>query len=447
MRRAGSRSSSPLFRADRRSRDGPATTSCASPRIALALPELREPICAGDPEGGEGGLRAAREAVAGMRPRGLRTGPGGLGGTVPPPGRGGCREGFRLHPAQTESPRARCAKRRCASSRSWACKGCRLRHGTLRGAVLYSRLRRFHGNTPHPGHRARGNTLDTFFPPEVRARLESLGTVVWNDSGRQFSPEIYPRAFRAWMSASRAGARPPGRGGASAARTASASWPTRPVSWRGWSVRNSLTRRAGGERKPHIRGVRRGIRGGLFLHGPGRLAQWPREVQEGRWRTEKLLEGRFSLIRAWALSVSAPWPASWSVVAAFRTRIRVYDPFVPVPLMREAGVEPAPLRDVDRALQGHFPSTRPGRRRRATSSTRTSFGLSPTARYSSILRVGASWTKPPWAAELATGRFQAVLDVFQTEPLPRTRPCRRPAQRDPAPAHAGPTVDRRRLAR
>jgi phosphoglycerate dehydrogenase-like enzyme len=293
---------------------------------------------------------------------------------------------------------------------------------------------------------AAGRVLDTFFPSAVRSRLESLGPVAWNETGRGLTPEELAGrlpgveiCFTGW-DAPRFDAKV----------------------LRGADRLRLLAHTAGsvaGLVSPELyeRGVQVVSGNRVFAESVAesviayslmalrRLPHWTREVQDGRWRTEDyqnegLLDQAVGLVGFGAVArFLVP------LLKPFRARLRAYDPFVPAAAMRGLGVEPAPLREVvsgSRIISLHAPKTAETRHlidAELLKLVPDGAVLVNTAR-GSLVDEGAL------AAQLATGRFQAVLDVFQTEPLPPDSPLRGLPNVILVPHMAGPTVDRRRLA-
>lgn len=128
----------------------------------------------------------------------------------------------------------------------------------------------------------------------------------------------------------------------------------------------------------------------------------------------------------------------------FRVKIRAYDPFVSDQTLADFGVERADLREVvsqSKIVSIHAART-PGTyhliNREMLKSIRDGALLVNTARGNII-------DEEALADELITGRFKAVLDVFDEEPLPASSRLRGLKNALLIPHMAGPTVDRRKF--
>lgn len=176
-----------------------------------------------------------------------------------------------------------------------------------------------------------------------------------------------------------------------------------------------------------------------------RLPHWTREVQEGRWSTidgttEGLLDQSVGLVGFGAVArFLVP------MLKPFRARVRACDPHVDPAVMQECGVEPAGLDEIfasSKIVSLHAARTPETRHLVDARLLRL---LSDGSVFINTAR-GSIVDEAALAAELATGRVTAVLDVFETEPLPADSPLRGLPNAILIPHMAGPTVDRRRSA-
>jgi phosphoglycerate dehydrogenase-like enzyme len=286
----------------------------------------------------------------------------------------------------------------------------------------------------------------TFFPPEVLARLEGLGHVSWNDTGRPFSPaELAARlvgvsiCFTGWETP---------RFDAEMLRGAD---------------RLGLLAHIAGSVSPLVsdelygRGVRVVSGNRVFaesvaesvvayaLLGLRRLTYWTREVQELRWRTETFVNEGLLDQTVGLVGFGAVARFLVPMLAPFRCRVRAFDPHVPDAVMRERGVEPAALDDLlatSKVISLHAAKTPETRHLIDARRLR----LIPDGALFVNTSRGSVVDEAALAAELATGRFTAVLDVFQVEPLPADSPLLGLPNAILVPHMAGPTIDRRRFA-
>jgi phosphoglycerate dehydrogenase-like enzyme len=127
----------------------------------------------------------------------------------------------------------------------------------------------------------------------------------------------------------------------------------------------------------------------------------------------------------------------------FRAKITAYDPYAGDEALASLGVERASLEEVvskSKIISIHAartPETYHMITRELLRSVRDGALLVNTAR-------GSIVDEEALAGELATGRFKAVLDVFEDEPLPASSRLRGLSNAILMPHMAGPTVDRRK---
>jgi len=291
-----------------------------------------------------------------------------------------------------------------------------------------------------------GHVFDTFFPSEVRSRLESLGEVAWNGTGRGFGPEELAERLT----------------GAEICITGWGAPRFDAAVLRGADRLRLLAHTAGsvaGLVSPELydRGIQVVSGNDVFAESVAesvvaysllalrRLPHWTREIQEGRWKTEDFLTEGLLDQTVGLVGFGAVARCLVPLLRPFRARIRAYDPFVPAAAMRDCGAEPAPLREVvsgSRILSLHAPK-RPETRHLIDADI---LRLVPDGAVFVNTARGDLVDETALAAQLSTGRFQAVLDVFQKEPLPPESPLRGLPNVILVPHMAGPTTDRRRLA-
>jgi phosphoglycerate dehydrogenase-like enzyme len=283
----------------------------------------------------------------------------------------------------------------------------------------------------------------TFIPPDTAAKLEALGEVVWNDSDRQWSPEEVRDRL-----------------------------PGVDVCITGWgSCTYDEAVLAGADRLKliaHTGGSVAGIVSEAFFDRGLR-------VISGNWLyAESVAEGTIAYILASLRNIphynSLVHAGGWRDAAAsneglldqtvglvefgmvaknlammfkpFRVRLKVYSRFADAATLREYGAEPAELEEIFttcKIISVHAaltPETRHMIDRRLLRMIPEGAVLINTARGSVI-------DEQALAEELATGRFKAVLDVFEVEPLPQDSKLRGLPNVILIPHMAGPTVDRR----
>lgn len=290
-----------------------------------------------------------------------------------------------------------------------------------------------------------GDVKDTFIPPDVAEKISALGTVVWNNGDRQYgSDELRERL--AGMD----------------------------VCITGWGnacfdeqvLRGAdnlkLVAHTGGSVAPLVseaffnRGLKvvsgnwlyaESVAEGVFAYilcSLRELSFYSGEVQAKRWRTdhsfnEGLLDQNMGLV---GFGMVAKYLVK--MLEPFRVKIKAYDPFVSDEVLALFGVERASLEDVvseSKILSIHAaraPGTYHMITRELLGTVRDGALLVNTARGNLI-------DEQALADELASGRFKAILDVFEEEPLPVDSRLRGLANVILIPHMAGPTVDRRRF--
>lgn len=291
----------------------------------------------------------------------------------------------------------------------------------------------------------KGTIRDSFIPADVAVRLESVGEVIWNDSYEPYGGDELREALR----------------GADVCLT-------------GWdnpcfdehvlegADRLKLVAHTGGSVAPYVSEAffdrRLTIISGNRLYAESvaegvvaymlcalrALPHYNNEVQQNRWRTddapnEGLLDKTVGLI---GFGMVARYLVQ--MLKPFRADIKVYDPYVPDEALSACGVRRASLEDVisgSQVISLHAPRT-PGTYHMITAELlgRVQDG----ALFVNTAR-GSLIGEEALADELEKGRFKAVLDVYETEPLPVGSRLRGLPNVILIPHMAGPTLDRRRL--
>lgn len=176
-----------------------------------------------------------------------------------------------------------------------------------------------------------------------------------------------------------------------------------------------------------------------------RLPHWTQEVQQGRWRGEEFLNEGLLDQSVGLVGFGAVARLLVPMLRPFRCRVRAHDPHVDDQVLREHGVEPCELDEllaVSKIISLHVartPATHHLLDARRLRLIQDGALLINTAR-------GAILDESALATELSSGRFLAVLDVFDTEPLPADSPLRGHDNVILVPHMAGPTIDRRHFA-
>jgi phosphoglycerate dehydrogenase-like enzyme len=173
------------------------------------------------------------------------------------------------------------------------------------------------------------------------------------------------------------------------------------------------------------------------------LVYYDNEVQAGRWHdgkyyNEGILDQSFGLV---GFGTVAKYLVK--MLKPFRAKIRVYDPYISDRAAEEYGIEKATLEEVftnSKIISLHAaktPETYHLIDKRLLKMVPDGALLVNTARGSIIDEEGL-------AEELGTGRFKAILDVYEVEPLPKESKLRGLKNVILIPHMGGPTIDRRK---
>lgn len=290
-----------------------------------------------------------------------------------------------------------------------------------------------------------GDIKDTFIPPDVAEKLESLGTVVWNESWEHWNGEQLKAmlagvdvCITGWSDACFDENVLQGAdslklvahtGGAVATYTSEEFFE------RGLTIVSGNRLYAESVAEGTVAYILSALRDIPYYDG---------EMQAGRWRTEHspnegLLDQSVGLV---GFGMVARFLVE--MLRPFRVHVSAYDPHVGDDVFASLGVERASLEDVvskPKIVSVHAARTSGTNRlitRELLRTVRDGALFVNTARGSII-------DEEALADELAAGRFKAVLDVYEEEPLPAGSRLRGLKNAILIPHMAGPTVDRRRM--
>ena len=290
----------------------------------------------------------------------------------------------------------------------------------------------------------RGETRDSFIPPAVRERIEAQYDAVWNETDRNLSPEELA-------------------GRAAGADAVLAGWGT--AKFTGELLRRLPSLRVlaytGGSVAPlvdeaaYARGVRvlsgndlfaRSVAEGVVAYALAslrRIPQYAAQLQRDGWSrpgwfNEGLLDQRVGLVGFGAVARHTA-----RLLSAFGCELLIAGAdHVSPEEAASRGARKASLEEVFstcKVVSLHWASTPETFHRidgRLLSLLRPNSLLVNTAR-------GAIIDEPVLARMLREGRFRAVLDVYEQEPLPADSPLRGLDNALLIPHMGGPTVDRR----
>ena len=290
-----------------------------------------------------------------------------------------------------------------------------------------------------------GAARDTFMPANIKARLEALGSVSYNNSPGRLSEQMLADSL-----------------------------PGVDICVTGWGCprfsdavldkadRLRLIAHLGGSVANHVgaevfeRGIRVITGNDIFalvvaegtvaymMLGLRRLAVYAERVQRGlwaddSWHNESLINQPVGLVGFGAIARHLV-----PMLRPYNCEISAYDPFVPDELFAQYGVRKAPLLDIAREnkiVSVHASKTEGSRHiicREFLDNMRDGALLVNTAR-GSVIDEGAL------ADVAAAGRIRAVLDVFEVEPLPADSSLRGLENVTLIPHMGGPTTDKREL--
>ncbi len=287
-----------------------------------------------------------------------------------------------------------------------------------------------------------GKTRDAFITPRAAKMLEELGTVIWNESDRVLRDEALKEKLKG-------------------VEVCITGWgcqcfdkdilesadSLRLIAHTGGSVATLVTEDVYKKGIKVISGNRiyaESVAEGTIAYMLASLRDIPyysEMVQQNKWpheeyTTEGLLDQTVGLV---GFGMVAKYLAR--MIQPFRVKLKAYDPFVADEVFKEYGVEKATLEEVlttCKIVSVHAAKTE---------GTYHMIGkdllekipdgtiLVNTAR-------GSIFDEEALAEELQKGRFKAILDVFETEPLPENSKLRGLKNVILIPHMAGPTADR-----
>jgi len=286
---------------------------------------------------------------------------------------------------------------------------------------------------------------ETFIPQEVRRQLERLGNVVWNQSCEQFSEQELKARLKdaevcltgwgcplmdAQILEHASGLKLIAHTGGSVAALVSDA-----VYDKGIKVISG--------NELYAESVAEGVIG-YALASLRELPHFDREMKEGRWKPESasnegLLDQTLGLVGFGMVARSLV-----RMLAPFRVRVKAYSRPEDEPALRAHGVQPASLEEVFttcKIISLHLPRLP---QTHHMIDARLLAMIPPGAILINTAR-GSVIDEAALVRELQTGRFKAVLDVYEEEPLPEDSGLRKLDNAILIPHMAGPTVDRRKF--
>jgi phosphoglycerate dehydrogenase-like enzyme len=284
----------------------------------------------------------------------------------------------------------------------------------------------------------------SFIPQDTAEKLEALGDVVWNDSDRQWTPEeVRDRLAGVDVCVT-------GWGTCTFDETVLAhADKLKLVAHTGGSVAGIVSEAFFEKGIRVISGNRlyaESVAEGTIAYILASLRNIPyynNLVHAGGWRddnspNEGLLDQTVGLVEFGMVAKNLA-----NLLRSFRVKLKVYSKFADEATLREYGAQPASLEEIFTTCKvisihaAQTPETHHMVDRRLLRMIPDGAVLINTARGSII-------DEEAMAEELATGRFKAVLDVFDVEPLPQDSKLRGLSNVILIPHMAGPTVDRRK---
>ena len=291
-----------------------------------------------------------------------------------------------------------------------------------------------------------GRIRDTFITPEGAARFAALGALSWNPSDQQYDDTQLARACAdADVCVTGWGCRTFTEAVIKNAEN------LKIIAHTGGSVATLITKQLYDKgikvisgNKVYAESVAEGVVA-YILAALRRLPGYTGEMAEAGWSggsdtiyNETLLDQTVGLVGFGTVSrYLVP------LLKPFRCKLLAYDPYVPEQAFTEAGVERLdelePLFTRSKIISLHMPIN--------TSTFHMIDGkllsLIPDGALFVNTARGACVDEAALAAELSKGRFSAILDVYEKEPLPMDSGLRGLENVILIPHMAGPTVDRR----
>ncbi|AUS96786.1 hypothetical protein CDQ84_15410 [Clostridium thermosuccinogenes] len=292
---------------------------------------------------------------------------------------------------------------------------------------------------------AKGHIRDTFFPPDIATKLEQIGEVVWNEMERNFTPEELRERLE----------------GIDVCITG---WGNAKLDEYVLEKAQSLklVAHTGGTVAPLVsealydKGVRvisgneiyaRSVAEGVIAYMLVALRDIPKYSEmlrskgwhDGSWWNEGLLDQTVGLVGFGAIAQYLV-----PMLKAFDVKIKVYSSHLSEQDALRWGVERATLDEIFsecKIISIHSaatPKTYHMIDRRLLQMIPEGSLFVNTAR-------GSVVDEEALAQELHTGRFKAVLDVYEEEPLPMGSKLRSAPNTLLMPHMAGPTIDRRKF--
>lgn len=290
-----------------------------------------------------------------------------------------------------------------------------------------------------------GRVRDTFIPRDVADRINALGNITWNPFSRQFSREELRESIR-----------------------------NVDVCITGWGTPRldqyvlegaknlKLVAHTGGTVYPIVsdylydKGIKvisgnkiyaESVAEGVIAYilcSLRDLIRYANEMQIYGWSkddyyNEGLLDQTVGLVGFGAVA-----RALTKMLRPFRAKIKVYDPYVDDSVLAEYGVQPATLEEIFTTCKiiSIHAAQRPENKHMISAEL---LRLIPEGSLFINTARGSIVDEEALAQELQKGRFKAVLDVFEIEPLPMSSKLRGLPNVILIPHMAGPTVDRRKI--
>jgi phosphoglycerate dehydrogenase-like enzyme len=289
----------------------------------------------------------------------------------------------------------------------------------------------------------KGKTRDTFIPPQVAAVIEEMGAVQWNEAEEDFTADEFREKLKG-------------------VEVCITGWGCRSLDKRVLenADRLKLVAHTGGSVAPLVsdylyeKGVR--VISGNWLYAESvaegviayilaslrRIPYYNDRLHKGFWQEENdynegLLDQTVGLV---GFGMTAKLLTN--MLKLLRTAIKVYDPYVPDSTFTKYGVKKAGLEEIfstSKVISLHaprIPETFHMVGKKLLSMIPDGAVFINTSR-------GSVVNESELEEELAKNRFKAVLDVYETEPLPESSPLRTMENVILIPHMAGPTIDRR----
>lgn len=291
-----------------------------------------------------------------------------------------------------------------------------------------------------------GYVRDTFIPPTVEEQINRLGTVTWNQTDTNFTSEELGRLLEDTDICITGWQTPP-----FSDEVLGSADRLKLIAHTAGSVAN-LVSDAVYDRQIHVVSGNRifaeSVAESVIAYALASFRKIPYYnglMKQGGWRESEFCNQGLLGCEVGLIGFGEIARLLTGMLQPFHARVKAYDKYVSPEIMRSYGAVSASLEEImetSRLISVHLS---------ATPETYHLIGSDLIQKIpDNVLFIntsrGSVVDEEALVNELSAGRFQAVLDVFETEPLPSVHPLRTLNNVILMPHMGGPTTDRRRFA-